>query len=105
MEDFLCEVFKSDLSIWFIEEELGCDIFQTNDWDHTVFPEYVLIDDCDASMMDYFTEEGAVDYLKNKFSIAADKQMRLDDFNDMVDKFNAARYDGIYIHIAECCND
>ena len=54
-----------DVSIFFLSEELGNGIFETNDCDGSVFPEQVIVDDEEVEM-NYFTEEAAVRYLAAK---------------------------------------
>jgi len=56
LETVVAEVF--DVTVWFMEEELGCDVFCTNDTDHTVFPQYVILDGNEAEM-DYYTPDEA----------------------------------------------
>lgn len=54
-----------DVSIFFLSEELGNGLFETNDCDGSVFPEQVIVDD-EAVELNYFTEEAAIEYLAAK---------------------------------------
>lgn len=53
------------VSIFFLSEELGNGIFETNDCNGSVFPEQVIVDDEEVEM-NYFTEEAAIEYLAAK---------------------------------------
>lgn len=53
----LIQTVYPDLSIWFISEELGCGIFETNDATGDIFPERIIIDNEDE--MEYYTPEEA----------------------------------------------
>lgn len=53
------------VSIFFLSEELGNGIFETNDEKGDVFPEQVIVDDEEVEM-NYFTEEAAIEYLAAK---------------------------------------
>ena len=46
------------VKIWFLEEELGMDIFQTNDESGQFFKQQVIIDE-ESEGMEYYTEEEA----------------------------------------------
>ena len=46
------------VKIWFLEEELGMDIFQTNDESGEFFKQQVIIDE-ESEGMEYYTEEEA----------------------------------------------
>lgn len=52
-------------SIFFISEELGNGIFETNDKKGDVFPEQVIVDD-EQNGIEYFTEKAAIEYLAAK---------------------------------------
>jgi len=56
LESVIAEVF--DATVWFMEEELGCHVFCTNDTEHTVFPQYVILDGNEYEM-NYYTPEEA----------------------------------------------
>ena len=58
VEDLIKSVYPS-VSIWFLEEELGMDIFQTNDVSGQFFPEQIIIDE-ESDGMEYYTEEEAL---------------------------------------------
>ena len=53
VEDLIRSRYPS-LDIYFLEEELGMEIFQTNDEGGTFFPETVILDD-ESDGMEYFT--------------------------------------------------
>ncbi len=55
LEAVITEAF--DVAVWYLEEELGCGIYRTNDDDHTVFPQYIIIDGDEAEMHYYTPEE------------------------------------------------
>ena len=55
VEELIQEVYPN-LSIYFMEEELGIGIFQTNDMYHEYFKETIILDD-EVDGMEYMTEE------------------------------------------------
>lgn len=61
VEDLIKTVYPS-ICIYFLEEELGMDIFQTNDESGQFFPEQIIIDE-ESEGMEYYTEEGAFQHL------------------------------------------
>ncbi len=61
VEDLIREVYPS-ISIYFLEEELGMDIFQTNDAYGDFFQEKIIIDE-ESEGMDYYTEASALEHL------------------------------------------
>lgn len=61
VEDLLCEKFPG-LQIFFLEEELGMDIFQTNDIYGEFFTENIIIDE-EENGMEYYTMEDALERL------------------------------------------
>ena len=56
--EMLIEKAFPSLRIYFLEEELGMDIFQTNDESKQFFPQQVIIDE-ESEGMEYYTEEEA----------------------------------------------
>ena len=57
VEELIREVYPS-ISIYFLEEELGMDIFQTNDESGEYFKQQIIIDE-ESEGMEYYTEEEA----------------------------------------------
>ena len=57
-----------DLSVWFLSEELGCDIFETNDATGEIFPERVIID-TENEETEYYTYEEAHHVLCDKLGL------------------------------------
>ena len=76
VEEMIRERFP-DVTVWFLEEELGCDIFVTNDADEIIFPEQYIIDIANKGM-EYFTKEKAL----NKISEIAGRTITT--FNEAV---------------------
>lgn len=60
--EMLLEIAYPSLQIYFLEEELGMDIFQTNDAAGEYFKEQVIIDE-ESEGMEYYTEEAALEHL------------------------------------------
>ena len=60
--EMLLEKAYPSLQIYFLEEELGMDIFQTNDAAGEYFKEQVIIDE-ESEGMEYYTEEAALEHL------------------------------------------
>ena len=60
--EMLLEKAYPSLRIYFLEEELGMDIFQTNDATGEYFKEQVIIDE-ESDGMEYYTEEAALVHL------------------------------------------
>lgn len=79
----LIETYHKDrgeqVSIFFLSEELGNGIFETNDEKGDVFPEQVIVDD-EQNSMEYFTEENAIAYLNER----ADGEMEVLTWEDAV---------------------
>lgn len=95
----ISEVF--DVAVWFLEEELGCDIFNTNDEEHTIFPDYVILDGDDYAM-DYVTPEKArkrVEELLKERNLLPEGygNMTLEEIGDYV----YGNLDGVWMHIAQ----
>ena len=92
----IAEVF--DVAVWFMEEELGCDVFRTNDVDHTVFPDYVILD----VEMDYVTLEEA---RKTVAEILSEHGCLPEGYDKMtIEEIGAYVYgnlDDVWMHIAE----
>ena len=90
-----------DVEVWFLEEELGCDIFCTNDEEHTVFQEYVILDGDDTGM-DYVTPEEARTRVEE---ILTERGCLPDGYEKMtLEEIGAYVYgnlDNVWMHIAE----
>ena len=103
VEDVIQEKYPS-LSIYFLEEELGMDIFQTNDEYGQFFKETVILDD-ETDGMEYFTEEKAFERLSLL------KGAPITDWEgakDFLDKYNAAQDAAgterhLWLHKADIC--
>lgn len=67
VEDVIKDKYP-DLSVWFLSEELGCDIFETNDATGEIFPERVIID-TEGEGMEYYTAEEALNALCDKLDL------------------------------------
>lgn len=100
LERVLAEKFK--VKVYFIEEELGCDIFCTNDTAHELFPEYIIIDS-DEDGMHYCTDDEARDLLKE---LIGDREetagkvivtMSLEE----ISRFLEENFDDIWMHVAQ----
>lgn len=84
-EDLLLRKY-GDIEVYFIEEELGMDIFQTNDESGQFFNETVIIDS-EEDGMEYYTPEEALDSLSELLGI------ELTDWEkawDVLEKYNQA---------------
>lgn len=57
-----------DLSVWFLSEELGCGIFETNDATGEIFPKRVIID-TEGEGKEYYTYEEALYVLCDKLGL------------------------------------
>lgn len=86
VEDLIFEVFPS-VSIYYIEEELGMDIFQTNDASGQYFPETVILDD-EQDGMEYLTEEDA---LKRISELKGTPVADWEEAEGFLDRYNAAQ--------------
>ena len=103
MEVLIARHFPS-LSVFFLEEELGMDVFQTNDAEGRFFPQQVIIDD-EKRGMEYFTECEAL----SRLSVLAGKPLSsweeavafTDEHNDREDE--ASGEDHIWLHRAKLC--
>ena len=60
--EMVIEKAYPSVNIYFLEEELGMDIFQTNDEAGEFFKEQVIIDE-ESEGMEYYTEEAALEHL------------------------------------------
>lgn len=67
VEDVIRDKYP-DLEIVFISEELGCDIFETNDATGEIFPERVIIDTEDEGT-EYYTVDEALHVLCDKLGL------------------------------------
>ena len=71
-----------DLTIYFIVEEPGCEVYATNDAEGKYFPERIYIDACKDGnyISEYFTdEESAEAWLQEHFGFGKEK---MEEFND-----------------------
>ena len=57
-----------DLSVWFLSEELGCDIFVTNDATVEIFPKRIIID-TEGEGKEHYTYEEALHVLCDKLGL------------------------------------
>lgn len=103
VEDLILEKYPS-LSIYFLEEELGMDIFQTNDEYGQFFKETVILDD-ETDGMEYFTEEKAFERLS---LLKGTPITDWEGARDFLDKYNAAQDAAgterhLWLHKADIC--
>lgn len=102
VEKKLIEKYDDAISVYFLEEELGYDIFQTNDSDGTVFPECVIIDEEDECM-EYYTREAAIEKLSE---LIGQKISSIEEAYDYTNAINARHNEEgttghIWIHEAQ----
>ena len=103
VEDLIFKAFPS-VSIYFIEEELGMEIFQTNDVSGQFFPETVILDD-EENGMEYYTEEGALARISELKGEPVNDWVEAEDF---LERYNAAQEAAgterrIWMHKASIC--
>ena len=103
VEDLIFEVFPS-VSIYYIEEELGMEVFQTNDVSGQYFPETVILDD-EQDGMEYFTEEDALKRISELKGCPVtdweEAESFLDEYNQAQDAAGTERH--IWPHRADIC--
>ena len=92
------------LSIYFLEEELGMEIFQTNDKDGTFFQETVILDD-ESDGMEYFT---MADALKRISELKGTPVNDWEEAEEFLNKYNLAQDEAgterhIWPHRADIC--
>ena len=92
------------LSIYFLEEELGMEIFQTNDEDGKFFQETVILDD-ESDGMEYFT---LVDALKRISELKGTPVNDWEEAEEFLDMYNLAQDEAgperhIWPHRADLC--
>lgn len=101
VEDLIRAVYPS-VSIFFLEEELGMDIFQTNDVSGQFFPEQIIIDE-ESEGMEYYREEGAFQRLGelagNPITTWEEAEAFVSAINDAQDEAEGEGH--IWIHKAE----
>lgn len=100
--EVLIQSIYPSVKIWFIEEELGMDIFVTNDESGQFFPEQIIIDE-ESEGMEYYTKEGA---LKHLSELAGKPILTWEEAEEFVKAINEAQdEDGgeghIWLHEAE----
>lgn len=103
VEDLIREAYPS-LSVYFLEEELGMDIFQTNDACQEYFKETVILDD-ESDGMEYFTEDKALEKISDlkgtPVSGWEEAEEFLDRYNLAQDAAGTERH--VWLHRAEIC--
>ena len=100
--ELLIEAAFPSIKIYFLEEELGMDIFQTNDWSGQYFKRQIIIDE-ESGGMEYYSEEGA---LKRLSELLGEEIPSLEEALDRVLAINRAQDEAggeghIWIHKAE----
>ena len=92
-----------DVTVWYLEEELGNDVFDTNDEEHTVFPAYVIIDGDTLERDDYYyTPEDARQYLGEILEKNGNKPDNFDKMTlEEIAEYVYGEYDNLWVHIAE----
>lgn len=100
--EMLIEKAYPSLKIYFIEEELGMDIFQTNDATGEYFKEQIIIDE-EPDGMEYYTEEAALLHLSELAEKPVSDWEEAEAFvNAINDSLDESGSDGhIWIHKAE----
>lgn len=89
------------ISVWFLEEELGCDIFSTNDGEHIYFPEYVIVDS-DEDGCEYFTPEAAVEKILSILEVRGLKPGNAEAMPlEALAAFIFENLDDVWVHIAQ----
>ena len=103
VEDLIQEKYP-DLSIFFLEEELGMDIFQTNDMYGEFFKEKIILDD-ETDGMEYFTEDAFLEKISEiKGEPVADMEAAegfLSLYNAAQDAAGTERH--LWLHVADIC--
>ncbi len=92
-----------DVSIWFLSEEFGCGIFETNDEDGTFFPEQFIIDRPVHDGCEYYTEEA---FLQKMSEIAGETVGSFTEAAEWAEKHNEdptreRDEDYVYVYQAE----
>ncbi len=102
VEELIREKYD-ELDIYFITEELGMDIFQTNDEDGIYFKERVIIDGEDSGM-EYYTEDEALkalsEMLGEELTSWEDAEDAVTSYNHDID-FKVTDNERIWLHRAE----
>ena len=103
VEELIREVYPS-ISIYFLEEELGMDIFQTNDISGEFFKQTIIIDE-ESEGMEYYDEEGA---LKHLSELMGRSVTSWDEATEAVTEINDAQDESggeghIWLHKADIC--
>ena len=103
VEELIRKKYPS-LSIYFLEEELGMNIFQTNDLSGEYFKETVIIDD-EKEGMEYFTPEKALEKLSE---LKGEPVTDWEQAEDFLERHNMAEDEQeteghIWLHRAEIC--
>lgn len=99
VENLIRSVYPS-LSVYFIEEELGNGIFETNDEFGVYFPENVIIG-FNNSGMDYYTEENALKKLSELKGGPVNTWKEAEDFVTWRNEHLECEDDEIWLHKAE----
>lgn len=86
VEDLIRRKYPS-LSIYFLEEELGMDIFRTNDASGEFFKETVILDD-EREGMEYYTPEGALERISELKGVPVTDWVQAEDY---LEKYNATQ--------------
>ncbi len=105
VEDLIREKFPS-IGIYYLEEELGMGIFQTNDSTGKWFSDTIIMDD-ETDGMEYFTEKEALERISKLKGTEVSTWAEAEEF---IDKYNLAQEAAetdrrIWLHRAAICED
>jgi len=102
--ELIIEKAYPSLSIYFLEEELGMDIFQTNDEAGEYFKQQIIIDE-ESEGTEYYTEEEAFKHLSELAGKPISTWEEADSFIEAINEAqDEAKGEGhIWIHKADIC--
>ena len=100
--ELIIEKNYPSISIYFLEEELGMDIFQTNDEAREYFKQQIIIDE-ESEGMEYYTEEDAFKHLSKlagkPIKTWEEAEFFLEAYNETQDETEGEEH--IWIHKAD----
>lgn len=89
------------VEVWFLEEELGCDVFCTNDAARRFFPQFIAIDDMDGEGLDYYDEADARAKLRELFGDSSGIDYDNDSLEELADAVFRQEEREVSMHIAQ----
>ena len=102
--EMLIESAFPSVKIYFLEEELGMDIFQTNDISGEFFKQTIIIDE-ESEGMEYYDEEGALKHLSELMGRSVtswdEAKEAVNEINDAQDESGGEGH--IWLHKADIC--